>query len=163
MDLIISIFFGLSLVTFIFALLQHLGRISKHLRIIRLQLEIQNPMFTSEELLELDKNIQYWHEKMFKHKDDYGEKNKEIGDLTFKLFWAYLERLNHFRVMIVEARKTGDPTKIHEKYEAWLQKNGEEIKNMEKKAMRLNGKIKEDLEKMNLDLEFLGKWNKDEN
>ena len=118
-------------------------------------------MFVSEELLELDKNIQYWHEKMFKYKDDTSEKNKEISKMTFDLFWANIKRLNNFRVMIAEARKTGNPTKIHEKYEEWLDKNEEDIRNMEKKAMELNNKIKEDLEKRSLDIEFLGKWNID--
>src|SRR3989344_1053447 len=108
MDLIISIIFGVSIAIIIMVLLQHLGRISKHLRIIRLQLEIQNPMFTSNELLELDKNIQYWQEKMFKYKDTYGDKDKDIRDITFNLFWANVDRLNHFRIMIVEATNTGD-------------------------------------------------------
>lgn len=140
-----------------------LGKISKHLRIIRLQLEIQNPMFVSGELLELDKNIQYWQEKMSKYRNDFSDKNKEIAGLTFNLFWAYVDRLNHFRIMVVEAKKTGTPAKIHEKYEKWLDKNEERIREMEKKAMKLNGKIKEDLDRRNLDLEFLGKWDRDEN
>lgn len=163
MDLIIAIIFGFGIATFVIVLLQHLGRISKHLRVIRLQLEIQNSMFTSNELLELDKNILYWQEKMFKYKDSYDEKDKDIQDVTFNLFWAYVERLNHFRVMIVEAKETGDPTKIHEKYEKWLNKNGEEIENLEEKAKTLDPKIKEELERRSLDLEFLGKWGKDEN
>lgn len=163
MDLIISIVFGLGITTIVIVLLQHLGRISKHLRIIRLQLEIQNSMFTSNELLELDKNIQYWQEKMFKYKDTYGDKDKDIRDITFKLFWAYVERLNHFRVMIVEARDTGDPNKIHEKYEDWLHKNEEEIEKMEEKAKTSDAKIKADLERKSLDLGFLGKWDKEEN
>ena len=66
---------GVGITIVVIVLLHYLGRISKHLRIIRLQLEIQNPMFTSEELLELDKSIIYWQEKMWKYKDDIGEKN----------------------------------------------------------------------------------------
>jgi len=163
MDLIAVIFFGFGLTALIYVLIQLLGRISKHLRIIRLQLEIQNPLFTSEELLELDKNIEYWREKMWKYKDDGSEKNKEIGNITFKLFWAHADRLNHYRVMIVEARKTGDPTKIYDKYEKWLDKNEKEIEKMEKKAIGLNWRIKGDLEKRSLDFEFLGKWDIDEN
>lgn len=163
MDLIISVILGIGITIVIIALLQHLGKISKHLRTIRLQLEIQNPMFTSNELLELDKNIQYWQEKMFKYKDTFAEKDKDIRDITFKLFWAYVDRLNHFRVMIVEAKDTGDPSKIHEKYEDWLHKNEEEIKKMEDKAKTLDSKIKSDLERRSLDLEFLGKWDKEEN
>jgi tRNA U34 5-carboxymethylaminomethyl modifying enzyme MnmG/GidA len=163
MDMIISIIFGLGITTFVIVLLQHLGRISKHLRIVRLQLEIQNPMFTSNELLELDKNILYWQEKMFKHKDSYGEQDKDIRDVTFNLFWAYVERLNHFRVMIAEAKETGNPTKVHAKYEDWLHKNEEEIEKMEKKAKTLDAKIKADIERRSLDLEFLGKWDKEEN
>ena len=60
MDLLISVVLGLGIIIVVLTLIQHLGKISKHLRIIRLQLEIQNPMFTSNELLELDKNILYW-------------------------------------------------------------------------------------------------------
>lgn len=161
--MIISIIFGLGITIVVVALLQHLGKISKHLRIIRLQLEIQNPMFTSEELLELDKNIFYWHEKMFKYKDSYGDKDKDVRDITFKLFWAYVERLNHYRVMIVEAKDTGDPSKIHEKYEDWLHKNEEEIEKMEEKAKTLDAQIKADLERKSLDFEFSGKWDKEEN
>lgn len=163
MDLFVSIILGLGISIVVFVLIQHFGRISKHLRIIRLQLEIQNPLFVSEQLLELDKNINYWQGKMFKYKDDISEKNKEIGQLTFDLFWAYIERLNHFRIMVVEAKQTGNPTKVHEKYETWLNKNEENIRNMEKRAKEIDSKIKEDLEKRSLDNEFLGKWDIDEN
>lgn len=163
MALIISILLGACIAAIIIILTQHLGRISKHLRIIRLQLEMQNPMFTSGDLLELDKNIQYWQEKMFKYKDDSSERNKEIRDLTFEIFWAYVARLNHLRVMMAEARKTGDPMKTHEKYENWLHKNGENIAGMELKAKNLDTGIKENLDQRNLDLEFLGKWDRDEN
>ena len=100
---------------------------------------------------------------MFKYKDDISEENKEISDITFKLFWAYVERLNHFSVMIVEAKNTGEPSKIHKKYEDWLHKNDEEIEKMEEKAKTLDAKIKSDLERRSLDLEFLGKWDKEEN
>ena len=141
MDLIISIIFGVGIATFIMVLLQHLDRISKHLRIIRLQLEIQNPMFTSNELLELDKNINYWQGKMMKYKESNGEKDEEIGDVTFKLFWAYVDRLNHFRIMIVEAKETGKPGKIHDKYRTWLDKNGKEVHDMEDKAKTKNTPI----------------------
>lgn len=100
---------------------------------------------------------------MFKYKDNLDEKDKDIQEVTFNLFWAYVERLNHFRVMIVEAKVIGDPTKVHAKYEDWLRKNEEEIEKMEKKAKTLNAKIKEDLDRKSLDLEFLGKWGKEEN
>ena len=56
-----------------------------------------------------------------------------------------------------------DASKIHEKYEDWLRKNEEEIEKMEQKAKSLNAKIKDDLERKSLDLEFLGKWDKEEN
>lgn len=163
MDLIISIIFGVGIAMLVMVLLQHLGRISKHLRTIRLQLEIQNPMFTSNQLLELDKNINYWEEKMMKYKDRYDDKDKEINDVTFKLFWAYVDRLNHFRLMVLEAKASGSQAKISDKYEKWLFKNEEEIRNMEEKAKTLDAKIKGDLEKRSLDFEFLGKWDKDEN
>lgn len=163
MEMIISIIFGVGIVTIIMVLFQHLGRISKHLRIIRLQLEIQNPLFTSNQLLELDKNINYWQKKMMKYKDSYGEKDKEIRDITFNLFWAYVDRLNHFRIMVVEAKENGNPTKIYDKYEKWLDKNEKEIDDIEDKAKTIDAKIKEDLEKRSLDFEFLGKWDKDEN
>lgn len=163
MDLIGFIFLGVAIVGVVLVLMQHLGRISKHLRIIRLQLEIQNPMFVSEELLDLDKNITYWHGKMFKYKEDTSEKNKEISQLTFDLFWAYVERLNHYRIMIAEAKHTGDSSKIHDKYRDWLRKNEERIEKMEKRSMEIDSKIKDDLSKRNLDIEFSGKWDTDEN
>lgn len=166
MDMIISIIFGVSVGAFVIVVLnslRHLDRISKHLRIIRLQLEIQNPMFTSNQLLELDKNINYWEEKMWKYKDRYDDKDKEINDVTFKLFWAYVSRLNHFRVMVLEAKASGDQDKISKKYEKWLDKNEKEIDDLEEKAKVLDTKIKEDLEKRSLDFEFLGKWDRDEN
>ena len=131
MDTAIFVVFGIGVAVCVYVLLQHIDKISKHLRIIRLQLEIQNPMFTSEELLELDKNIIYWQEKMLLYKDNTSEKDKEISEISFKLFWGYVERLNHFRVMIVEAKNTGDPGKIHDKYEDWLRKNSAEIDKME--------------------------------
>jgi|SRR3989344_4568926 len=163
MDLIISIIFGVSIAIIIMVLLQHLGRISKHLRIIRLQLEIQNPLFTSNQLLELDQNINYWQEKMMKYKDNDGEKDKEISDITFHLFWAYVGRLNYFRVMIAEAKETGNPDKVSDKYRKLLDKNEKEIDDLEDKAKTQNVKIKEDLEKRSLDFNFLGKWDRDEN
>lgn len=162
MDIIVSVLLGLGIAAFIFFVIQLLSKISKHLRIIRLQLEIQNPLFVSDELLELDQNIQYWHDKMFKFKDDMDDKNKEIRDLTFNLFWAYVERLNHFRIMVAEAKKTGNPSSIHEQNEKWIKKNEEEIRDLEEKAKSHNSKIKEELEKRNLDFEFLGKWSADE-
>lgn len=118
-------------------------------------------MFVSEELLELDKNIKYWRTKMWKYKDDIHEKNKEIGKLTFDLFWQHVERLNQFRVMIVEAKKNGNTDKIHKKYESWLDKNKEDIEKTERKARGINSQIKKDLEKRDLDIEFLGKWDID--
>lgn len=160
MDLIIPIVFGVGIVILIFALFQHLGKISKHLRIIRLQLEIQNPMFTSNQLLELDQNINYWQEKMMKYKDSNDE---EISQLTFDLFWAYVSRLNHFRVMVLEAKASGDQDKISKKHGKWLDKNEKEIDNLEEKAKALDEKIKSDLERRSLDFEFLGKWDRDEN
>lgn len=160
--MIISIIFGVGIAVVTIVLLQHLGRISKHLRIIRLQLEIQNPMFTSNQLLELDKNINYWEEKMMKYKDRYDDKDKEANDITFKLFWAYVDRLNHFRLMVLDAKAIGNQAKISDKYEKWLSKNEEEIREMEKKAERLP-EFKSDLRGKSLDLEFLGKWNRDEN
>lgn len=163
MDLIISVVLGAGITIVIIVLLQHLGRISKHLRIIRLQLEIQNPMFVSDELLELDKNINYWQEKMWKYKDETDEKYKDIRDVTFNLFWAYVERLNHYRIMIAESKKSGETTKIHEKYEKWLESNEEDIRKMEEKAIAIDDKIKGEISKRNLDLEFLGKWDREEN
>lgn len=65
--------------------------------------------------------------------------------------------------MIAEAKQTGNPTKVHEKYENWLNKNEENIISMKKRAKEINSKIKEDLEKRSIDIEFLGKWDKDEN
>lgn len=162
MDFITAFLFGISIFLFISFLKKYFDGITKHLRIIRLQLEIQNPMFVSEELLELDKNINYWHEKMFKYKDDISEKNKEISQLTFDLFWLYVEKQNRLRIMIAEVKKIGNPTKIHEKYEKWLNKNEENIKKMEKRVKEIDRKISEDLEKRDLDIEFLGKWDKDE-
>lgn len=163
MDLLISIIFGLAIAVFVYFLINILNKISSHLRIIRLQLEIQNPLFVSEELLELDKNINYWKEKMWKYKDDIGETNKEIRDITFNLFWAYVEKLNHFRVMVAESKVLGNPNKTHEKYEKWLDKNGEDIRKMEKRATEINDKIKDEIGKRDLDLEFLGKWDTSEN
>lgn len=75
----------------------------------------------------------------------------------------YINRRDRSRKMIAEAKATGDPEKIHDKYEKWLDKNEEEIRKMEDKAKTLDTKIKEDLEKRNVDLEFLGKWDRDEN
>lgn len=163
MDLIGFIFLGVVLVGIVVALIQHIGRISKHLRIIRLQLEIQNPMFVSEELLDLDKNTKYWQEKMWKYKENTSDKNKEIGDLTFHLFWAYVEKLNHYRIMIAEAKHSGDPSKVHDKYRDRLVKKDEEIRKMEKRAMELNSKIKDEIGRRNLDLEFASKWDTDDN
>lgn len=163
MDIIFFIIFGIGIATFISVLLQHLGRISKHLRLIRLQLEIQNPLFTSEQLLELDKSINYWQEKMMKYRNKYDDKNKEIRDMTFKLFWAYVERLNYFRNMINEARENNNPDKINDKHRKWLDENEKEIDDMEEKAKVLDVKIKNDLDKKDLDLEFLGRWDKNEN
>ena len=159
MELLFVIIFTISIAALIYSATQFAGRITKHLKVIRLQLEIQNPMFVSEQLLDLDKHIEYWQEKMFKYKDDMSEENKEIQGLTFDLFWAYLERLNHYRVMIVEAKQTGSPNKIHDKYRKWLEENEERIHKMEKKVMEINPKIKEDLDKRNIDYEFSGKWN----
>lgn len=162
MDFVVLVIFGVLIITFALALLRHLDKISKHLKAVRLQLEIQNPLFVSEQLLELDKNINYWHGKMWKYKDETDDKYKEISEVTFNLFWEYVDRLNHYRIMIVESKKTGEPTKIHEKYEKWLTTNQEEIRKMEEKAMALDEKIKDEISKRNLDIEFLGKWNKDE-
>jgi len=163
MENIIFLFLGFLIAYFVWASLQFLGKISNHLKIIRLQLEIQNPLFVSEQLLELDKNIDYWHEKMWKYKEETDEKHKDIRDVTFDLFWAYVDRLNHYRAMITESRKNGETTKIHEKYEKWLKTNENEIQKMEEKAIGLDGKIKDDITKRNLDIEFLGKWDKNEN
>lgn len=143
--------------------MQHLGRILKHLRLIRLQLEIQNPMFVSEQLLDLDKNVNYWQEKMWKYKEDTSERNKEIRELTFQLFWAYVETQNHYRIMIAEAKHTGDPSKIHDKYRDKLEKKYEEIRKKEERAMEINSKIKDEIGKRDLDIEFAGKWETDEN
>lgn len=161
--MIISIIFGVGITVFVMVLLQHLGRISKHLRIIRLQLEIQNPMFTSEYLLELEKNIDYWDKWMMRYRNRYSDKDKEINDAIFNVYFAYINRRDRSRKMIAEAKATGDPEKIHDKYEKWLDKNEEEIRKMEDKAKTLDTKIKEDLEKRSLDFEFLGKWDRGEN
>ena len=160
MDIIFYIIFGVGVAIVVAGTLRHLAKISKHLRIIRLQLEIQNHMFTSNQLLELDKNINYWEEKMMKYKDS---SNEEISQVTFDLFWAYVTRLNHFRTMVLESKVSGNQAKISTKYEKWLFKNEEELEAMENKAKTLDSKIKSDLEKKSLDLEFLGKWDKDEN
>lgn len=154
MDLLLSILIGAGIFAFAYAIIQSLTRITKNLKVIRLQLEIQNPMFVSEELIELDKSIDYWQKEMLKYKNDFSEKNKEIGQNTFDLFWAHVERLNQFRIMIAEAKHTGDPTKVHDKYRKWLEENEERIDKLEKSAKKIDSKIKEDLEKRSLDREF---------
>ena len=161
MNLLLSIIFGFGIFALVYFLIQSLNKIVEQLKIIRLQLEIQNPMFVSEELIELDKNIKYWQEKMMKYKNDFSDKNKEIGQVTFDLFWANVERLNHFRIMIAEAKHTGDPSKIHDKYRKWLEENEEKVRNMEKKAKELDTEINEDLDKRSIDYEFQGVWNRD--
>lgn len=162
MDSIVIILLALGVTYIMYILHRYLVKIVKHLRVIRLQLEIQNPMFVSEELLALDRNINYWREKALEYKDDISDENKEIRDLTHGLFFGYVERLNRFRIMIAEADKTGNPTKVHEKYEDWLDENEEKMENMETKAMELDERIKKDITSKRLDLEFLGYWRYDE-
>ena len=161
--MIIAIIFGIGITAVVMALLQHLDKISKHLRIIRLQLEIQNPMFTSGYLLDLDKHIDYWEKWMMKYRNRYDDKDKEMSDIIFKVYFAYINRRDRSRKMIAEAKVTGDPETVHNKHEKWLDKNEEEIRKMEDKAEALDAKIKSDMEKRGYDFEFLGKWDRDEN
>ncbi len=160
MDLIITLVAAITIFYFINKITLRLGEISKHLRAIRLQSEIQNPIATSDELLDLDKNINFWHDQMYKYKEN--DKDKEIRDLTFDLFWAYVEKLNHLRVEVIEIKHLGNQEKVTEKYEDWFEKNDNKIREMEKKAMEIDQTINKVISKRNLDYEFLGKWDRDE-
>lgn len=154
MDLLISILVGISVFAFVYVIIQSLTKITKNLKVIRLQIEIQNPMFISEEIMELEERVDYWQEKMFKYRNDISEKNKEIRDVTFDLFWANVERRNQFRIMIAEAKQTGNPSKIHDKYGKWLKENETKIMKLEEKAKKIDSKIKEDIDRRSLDREF---------
>ncbi len=160
MDIVAILILAGVVIFFLYPVKHFLNNINKHLRVIKLQLEIQNPLFTTNELILIDQNIDFWHDKMWKYKDDDRKENKEISDLTFSLFWLYVTRLNLYRVMVLKAKHTGDADGIYDKYEKELEENEKETRDKEKRAGEINKQIYDELQKRNLDIEFTGEWNK---
>jgi len=157
MNNIISIIAFVLIVYLITKIQNYFEKISNHLKAIRIQLEFQNPMFLTSELLQLDYFLKFFHQKMNAYRDD-DKKPKELNDLLFKLFWAYQEKANKYRALIAEAKVSGDPVKVYKEYDKWLGENNTEIKNLEDKAKKLDKKIKEILDDRDLSYEFTGKW-----